>query len=64
MAVIILALLSSPSRRAPLKVVREMLVEKGGPSAARAVYACVAKRLIQIERGGGEQIIVFDLGSS
>jgi len=29
--------------------------------ATRIVYGCVAKRLVKIERGGGEQIVKFDI---
>jgi hypothetical protein len=52
----------------PLNKVKEELVTKaGGTSAAltfgttRILYGCVAKRLVKIERGGGEQIVKFDV---
>lgn len=32
-----------------------------GQNTTRALYALVAKRLVKIERGGGEQIVKFDL---
>jgi hypothetical protein len=28
--------------------------------STRALYACVAKKLVKIDRGGGEQIVRFD----
>ncbi|KAJ7594837.1 hypothetical protein C8J56DRAFT_927756 [Mycena floridula] len=34
----------------------------GGPQGTtRVIYACVAKRLLKIERGGGEQVVKFDV---
>lgn len=33
----------------------------GGQVTTRALYACVAKKLMKIERGGGEQIVKFDV---
>jgi hypothetical protein len=54
----------------PLTRARDILASKvkgGGNSistgqgAARVLYGCVAKRLIKIERGGGEQIVRFDI---
>jgi hypothetical protein len=55
----------------PLNKVKEMLTTKastsggggiilGGQSTTRVLYACVAKRLLKIERGG-EQIVKFDV---
>ncbi|KAJ7783005.1 hypothetical protein B0H16DRAFT_1495004 [Mycena metata] len=32
----------------------------GGQSTTRVLYGCVAKRLVKIERGGGEQVVKFD----
>jgi len=32
-----------------------------GQSMTRVLYGCVAKRLIKIDRGGGEQIVKFDI---
>jgi hypothetical protein len=59
---LILCLLSSRtgSHRALLKEVKDVLVKTGGQAAGRIVYACVAKRLVRIDRGGGEQVVVFD----
>ena len=52
----------------PLNKIKEELVSKAGGSAAalnvgttRILYGCVAKRLVKIERGGGEQIVKFDV---
>ncbi|KAJ7497151.1 hypothetical protein FB451DRAFT_1386452 [Mycena latifolia] len=70
---LLLALLSAgPHFSMPLNKVKEALATKasasggagvvlGGQSTTRALYACVAKRLVKIERGGGEQIVKFDL---
>lgn len=34
----------------------------GGPQGtSRVLYGCVAKRLIKIDRGGGEQVVKFDV---
>ena len=32
-----------------------------GQSLTRVLYGCVAKRLVKIDRGGGEQIVKFDI---
>lgn len=32
-----------------------------GQSTTRVLYGCVAKRLVKIDRGGGEQIVKFDI---
>jgi hypothetical protein len=32
-----------------------------GQSMTRALYGCVAKRLVKIDRGGGEQVVKFDI---
>jgi hypothetical protein len=52
----------------PMNKVKEELVSKAGGSAAamsvgttRIIYGCVAKRLMRIERGGGEQVVQFDI---
>jgi hypothetical protein len=60
---LILALLSSQNNgRLNLKAVKAMLTEKGaGASGSRIVYGSVAKKLVRIERGGGEQIVMFDV---
>lgn len=68
-AYLILVLLSSsPHFSMPLNKIKEELVSKAGGSAAalnvgttRILYGCVAKRLVKIERGGGEQIVKFDV---
>jgi hypothetical protein len=33
----------------------------GGQVTTRTLYACVAKKLVKIERGGGEQVVKFDV---
>ena len=66
---LLLALLSSPpSFSLPLNKVKDELSLKAGGTAAavgvgstRVLYGCVAKRLVKIERGGGEQVVKFDL---
>ncbi|KAJ7166481.1 hypothetical protein C8R43DRAFT_1061292 [Mycena crocata] len=72
---LLLALLSTgPQFAMPLNRVKEALAAKastgggssggaviGGQSTTRVLYGCVAKRLVKIERGGGEQIVKFDL---
>ncbi|KAJ7072472.1 hypothetical protein C8F01DRAFT_247605, partial [Mycena amicta] len=72
-AYLLLELLESgPQYSMPLSKVKELLAAKasisggagivvGGQSTTRVLYGCVAKRLIKIERGGGEQIVKFDL---
>ncbi|EEB97397.1 hypothetical protein MPER_03295, partial [Moniliophthora perniciosa FA553] len=68
-ATLLLALLTSPHLSLPLNKVKEILSEKastGGSAAlvsshSRILYGCVAKRLLKIERGGGEQIVKFDI---
>ena len=60
----ILALLNSPpSYTMPLNKLREVLSAAGaqGTSVTRPIYSCVAKKLLKIERGGGEQIVKFDV---
>ncbi|KAJ7124885.1 hypothetical protein C8R44DRAFT_874748 [Mycena epipterygia] len=70
---LLLALLDTgPQFSMPLNKVKEALAAKastsggagvvlGGQSTTRVLYACVAKRLVKIERGGGEQIVKFDI---
>ncbi|KAF9245043.1 hypothetical protein BU15DRAFT_41630 [Melanogaster broomeanus] len=48
------ALLTAPNHAMALN---QLKVAIGG---TRALYACVAKKLIRIDRGGGEQIVLFD----
>ncbi|GBE81385.1 hypothetical protein SCP_0311140 [Sparassis crispa] len=61
----LLALLSTPPQYAmPLSRLKETLATKsaaGGGAVTRPIYGCVAKRLLKIERGGGEQIVKFDV---
>jgi hypothetical protein len=59
---------ASPHFSMPLNKVKAELVNKaGGNSAAlsmgttRILYGCVAKKLVKIDRGGGEQIVKFDV---
>jgi hypothetical protein len=53
---------SEHNGRLNLKAVKAMLAEKGaGASGSRIVYGSVAKKLVRIERGGGEQIVMFDV---
>jgi hypothetical protein len=33
----------------------------GGQVTTRVLYACVAKKLVKIERGSGEQVVKFDV---
>ncbi|KAG1715739.1 hypothetical protein ID866_1407 [Astraeus odoratus] len=49
------ALLMAPNHAVQLNKLKEAL---GG---TRALYACVAKKLIKIDRGGREQIVLFDI---
>ncbi|ESK92943.1 hypothetical protein Moror_9016 [Moniliophthora roreri MCA 2997] len=68
-ATLLLALLTSPQLSLPLNKVKELLFEKASTSGSaalvsshsRVLYGCVAKRLLKIERGGGEQIVKFDI---
>ncbi|KAI0633628.1 hypothetical protein C8Q77DRAFT_1217966 [Trametes polyzona] len=69
----LLALLGAPGYALTLRVLKETLGEKassigaagtgllGGSAVTKPVYGCVAKRLLKIERGGGEQVVKFDL---
>ncbi|KAJ7188389.1 hypothetical protein C8R46DRAFT_1054631, partial [Mycena filopes] len=70
---LLLALLNTgPQFAMPLNKVKEVLAAKastsggagivvGGQSTTRVLYGCVAKRLVKIERGGGEQVVKFDV---
>ncbi|KAH7888457.1 hypothetical protein F5I97DRAFT_1924997 [Phlebopus sp. FC_14] len=49
------ALLTAPNHAMPLNKLKAVI---GG---TRALYACVAKKLIRIDRGGGEQVVLFDV---
>jgi hypothetical protein len=59
---LLLTLLQQPGFSMSLNKLKEALAE-GGSSAGgtRTMYACVAKKLIKIERGGGEQVVKFDV---
>jgi hypothetical protein len=66
----LLALLSSPPDFSlPLNKIKEALGSKSGPVypgpmaglPTRVLYGCVAKKLVKIERGGGEQVVRFDV---
>ncbi|EMD32100.1 hypothetical protein CERSUDRAFT_77683 [Gelatoporia subvermispora B] len=61
----LLALLATPGHSLSLNTLKNMLTPyaKGlpGQGPARPVYGCVAKKLLRIDRGGGEQIVRFDL---
>lgn len=72
---LLVSLLSSPGFSMPLAKVKSLLAEKsgidgsnglvgvlGGPqNTNRVLYGCVAKRLVKIDRGGGEQTVKFDI---
>lgn len=62
---------SSPPYTMSLHHAKELLAAKAklagdtadtvGQGVTRVLYGCVAKRLIKIDRGGGEQTVKFDL---
>jgi hypothetical protein len=72
----LLALLTERTHSIPLAKLKETLGAKaaevnveadssvtsvgGGPNV-KAIYACVAKKAIKIERGGREQLVRFDI---
>jgi hypothetical protein len=68
---LLLSLLSSPPHFSiPLNEAKNILITKagvggskvvGGQGITRILYGCVAKRLIKIERGKGEQVVKFDI---
>jgi len=67
---LLIALLeATPQYALPLARVKEILSTKGdrgvaaigSGSSIRVLYGCVAKRLVRIDRGGGEQIVRFDV---
>ncbi|KAL4253499.1 hypothetical protein ABKN59_002089 [Abortiporus biennis] len=73
---VLLALLSSPPTYSmSLNKLKEILLEKSGAerggiggravgtgtAVTRPIYGCVAKRLLKIERGGREQVVMFDI---
>ncbi|KAI0371053.1 hypothetical protein BV20DRAFT_1035409 [Pilatotrama ljubarskyi] len=70
----LLVLLGAPGYALTLRALKETLSEKaagigaagaaglmGGSTVTKPVYGCVAKRLLKIERGAGEQVVRFDL---
>jgi hypothetical protein len=67
---LLIALLeATPQYSLPLAKVKEILSARGEKGSAvigsgastRVLYGCVAKRLVRIDRGGGEQIVRFDV---
>ena len=46
-----------------LNLLKDTLSKDEGSAASitRPIYACVAKRLLKIERGGREQVVKFDM---
>ncbi|EKM54026.1 uncharacterized protein PHACADRAFT_145606 [Phanerochaete carnosa HHB-10118-sp] len=63
-ACMLLALLNSPPNYAmSLGALKDTLAKAEGAAAGvtRPIYGCVAKRLLKIERGGGEQVVKFDV---
>ncbi|KAF8524301.1 hypothetical protein BU17DRAFT_42929 [Hysterangium stoloniferum] len=67
-ALVLLTLFTAPNHSMPLTDLKGLLASKNaaalGASASqvgtRALYGCVAKKLVKIDRGGGEQIVKFD----
>ncbi|OJT10716.1 hypothetical protein TRAPUB_12748 [Trametes pubescens] len=69
----LLVLLGAPGHALTLRVLKDTLAEKaaaigaggaglmGGSAVTKPVYGCVAKRLLKIERGAGEQVVKFDM---
>ena len=64
-AQLLLALLAAqPSCTLPMNRLKDIMTGNAGTAGAphtRALYACVAKRLVKIERGKGEQSVRFDI---
>ncbi|KAJ3848444.1 hypothetical protein EV368DRAFT_49274 [Lentinula lateritia] len=66
---LLLALISSETLSLPLKKVKELLAAKASTSGSaamvsghpKALYGCVAKRLLKIERGAAGQVVRFDI---
>jgi len=60
---------AAPQYALPLARVKEILSARGDKgvspigsgASVRVLYGCVAKRLVRIDRGGGEQIVRFDV---
>jgi len=68
-ATLLFTLLTAPNHSLSLNKVKEVLTAKASTSGSaamvsghsRILYGCVAKRLLKIERGSGEQIVKFDI---
>jgi hypothetical protein len=71
-AYLLVSLLSAPPQYSmPLNKMKDSLAAKAksggisvgmlGQGTSRVLYGCVAKRLVKIERGGGEQTVKFDI---
>jgi len=64
-AQLLLALLmAQPSCTLPMNRLKDIMTGNAGATGVphtRALYACVAKRLVKIERGKGEQSVKFDI---
>lgn len=63
---LLLTLLSAgPTFAMGLNKLKEAVSSKvggiAGQGVTRALYGCVAKRVLKIERGGGEQVVKFDV---
>lgn len=67
-ALLVGLLASSAEHSLPLTKVKELLATRtdsaanpAHPNSSRIVYGCVAKRLLKIDRSGGEQVVRFDV---
>ncbi|KAJ3889295.1 hypothetical protein GG344DRAFT_78944 [Lentinula edodes] len=66
---LLVALISSETLSLPLNKVKELLAAKASTSGSaamvsghpKALYGCVAKRLLKIERGAAGQVVRFDI---
>ena len=57
-------LMAQPAYTLPMNRLKDIMTGNAGATGAphtRALYACVAKRLMKIERGKGEQSVRFDI---
>lgn len=57
-------LMAQPLCTLPMNRLKDIMTGNVGATGAphtRALYACVAKRLVKIERGKGEQSVRFDI---
>ncbi|KAF5325704.1 hypothetical protein D9611_000161 [Ephemerocybe angulata] len=69
-AYLLIEVLSSPGHAMPLNKLKDSLTTKAktsgltvgalGQNPTRILYGCVGKRLIKIDRSGGEQLVKFD----